>query len=233
MGGCRSAFFFFFFFFPPRDLLPPERSQRQLPLRPARVILLPNVQVLRHCEVCFHDVVFIFVPFAFFAPSARTDDEDWRQKVYLSRPAVGVHDSDTKCCACFFFLRVFCQEWLGEVRRSSLSFGDKVAATDIVTISPPYLCIINPFLFCPTAKLAFFAHVSMPNDCACNERVFFFFFFSPLVEHFFFSFTVYHGCVRVVALAARLRMCVCVPECLPLCVLFVLPFEAWLCVFVL
>lgn len=71
---------------------------------------------------------------------------------------------------------MFCQEWLGEVRRSSLSFGDKVAATDIVTISPPYLCIINPFLFCPTAKLTFFAHVSMPNDCACNERVFFFFF---------------------------------------------------------
>lgn len=165
--------FFFFFFSPPRDLLPPERSQRQLPLRPARVILLPNVQVLRHCEVCFHDVVFIFVPFAFLhRPRGLTTRTGAKKSTFQDRPSASMTATPSAVPA--FFLRVFCQEWLGEVRRSSLSFGDMVAATDIVTISPPYLCIINPFLFCPTAKLAFFAHVSMPNDCACNKRVFFF-----------------------------------------------------------
>lgn len=106
----------------------------------------------------------------------------------------------------------------------ALSFGDKVAATDIVTISPPYLCIINPFLFCPAAKLVFFAPVSMPNDCASNEHVS----SPPLAERFFFLFTVYHGCVRVVALTARL--CMCVRVRVPARCVFVLPFKTWLCV---
>lgn len=164
-----------FFFFFPRDLLPPERSQRQLPLRPARVILLPNVQVLRHCEVCFHDVVFIFVPFAFFAPSARTDDEDWRQKVYLSRPAVGVHDSDTKCCACFFFYKCFAKSgWARCV--VALSLLETWWLLQTLLLFPP------PRIYALSTRSSFAQQLSWPflHTCLCQmtvlaTNVFFFF----------------------------------------------------------
>lgn len=174
VGGCRSAFFFFF---SPRDLLPPERSQRQLPLRPARVILLPNVQVLRHCEVCFHDVVFIFVPFAFLhRPRGLTTRTGAKKSTFQDRPSASMTATPSAVPA-FFFYECFAKSgWARCVVALSLLETRWLLQT---------LLLFPPRIYALSTRSSFAQQLSWPflHTCLCQMTVLatnVFFFFFPL-----------------------------------------------------